>query len=216
MASKHLSEGKTAIVLIAAVGAGGAVWAGLAQSDDTQQARGDSTGGASDPTQQLEVPPTVAREVRSIGPENVELSQTIKALTVGGWSVYSTPADGGACVSLEDPDEGVSTTCATEKQLSEGPGKPSAALMECDDGLDPTRMPVCDKALLWGVVPKDVHTVSVETEQGQRILASGTESSAYLVLVSLSDRPSRLLFEGDGGVSAQPAGEFAGFLPRQH
>jgi hypothetical protein len=160
-------------------------------------------GALASPTDETDVLPELAQsELRAIGPEGVRIEDTVLATADGARRLYLTPAPGWVCLSLVEAG-GATVNCVPEFAIESGEGTPTAIRTGCTQ-TSAEAAPECTGEILYGVVRDEVHRATVTVEHGIAP-TTGIVNNAYIVDVSMSQRPSTIQFSGPDVSFAQRA-----------
>lgn len=155
--------------------------------------RAVSAFGAAGP--RVTPPPAAASELRLARMSGLELDGSVIAQALDGWRLYLTPATAATCLSLTDPSGGASVTCRRDEDLLANAEQPSSVLSGCKAD-SPDTPPVCDTALLYGLVPDGVDAVEVSYVGGKTQRVDVAANTYMIGGVPLDHSPESIAFVG--------------------
>lgn len=172
--------------------------------DTSQYAINETIGTLQRPRAAGDALPETARiEVEDAGPEGTVPAASVRALTQDSWSLYLSPAPEAVCLSIVDPHGGASANCPTGSDVEAGLAFPGVVQEGCKLDMEDGST-TCVSALIYGVVPDGVDSVTVKVDSGSPPSAD-VQGNSYLVRVPMSQAPTAVSYEGPDGPVVQPA-----------
>lgn len=152
------------------------------------------------------LPAIAATEVRGVGPKDVQIDESILALSANGKDLFVTPTreSRAACLSLMSTD-GATVSCTPLSAVAEGTAPPASAHEGCRlESRKPMRL-TCATTVYYGLVPDGIDRVAVNVRSGDAPTAD-VANGAYLVEVKSAQGPESISFANDDRVKfSQPA-----------